>query len=300
MSRRASARQIFAFARNAQEENQMEVEVQDKLETKAGIPHESIVTHGEMMRAFYAFKEANDARLAGIERFNADVLLEEKLARIDRAIDGHTQRLDEISLKRTRPPMGCEGQRRAFPEHKAAFDAYIRSGDSQNLRALELKALSSGSNPDGGFVVPPEIEAQISRRLTSISPVRSIASVRVISSNVYKKPFMTAGPAVGWAGDLDARAQTASPILDELSFPAMELYAMPAATATLLEDSAVNIDEWIAGEVEQAFAAQEGTAFVSGDGSNKPKGFLSYLTVAESAWVWGKLGFIITGADGAF
>ena len=71
----------------------MEVDVQNKFETKAGIPHEAVVTHGEMMRAFDAFKEANDARLAGIERFNADVLLEEKLARIDRVIDGHTQRL---------------------------------------------------------------------------------------------------------------------------------------------------------------------------------------------------------------
>ena len=53
---------------------------------------------------------------------------------------------------------------------------------------------------------------------------------------------------------------------------------MPAATATLLDDSAVNIDEWLAGEVEQAFAAQEGTAFVSGDGTNKPKGFLHYTS----------------------
>ena len=73
--------------------------------------------------------------------------------------------------------------------------------------------------------------------------------MRTISSNVYKKPFMTTGPAVGWVGETDVRTQTASPILDELSFPAMELYARPAATATLLEESAVNIDEWLAQEV---------------------------------------------------
>jgi|SRR6188508_1556184 len=278
----------------------MEIDVRDELETKAGIPHESVVTHGEMMRAFEAFKEVNDARLASIERYNADVLLEEKLARIDRAIDGHTQRLDEISLKNARPAIGYDGQRGSSPEHKAAFDAYIRSGDSANLRALELKALSSGSNPDGGFVVPREIEAQISQRLTTISPVRSIASVRIISSNVYKKPFMTAGPAVGWAGEMDARAQTASPTLDELSFPAMDLYAMPAATANLLDDSAVNIDEWLAQEVEQVFAAQEGAAFIVGDGINKPRGFLSYNAVANGSWSWGNIGYVATGAAGAF
>src|SRR5262249_24974499 len=160
-------------------------------------------------------------------------------------------------------------------EHKIAFEAYVRSGESTNLRALEVKALSNASNSDGGFVVPPEIETKISQRLTAISPIRSIALVRAISSSVYKKPFMTGGPAVGWVGEMDARAQTASPTLDELSFPAMELYAMPAATAILLEDSAINIDEWLAQEVEQVFAAQEGAAFVVGDGNNKPRGFLS-------------------------
>src|SRR4029079_2057125 len=133
-----------------------------------------------------------------------------------------------------------------------------------------------------------------------MSPIRSIAGVREISGNIYKKPFMTAGPAVGWVGETDARAQTNSPTLAELSFPAMELYAMPAASASLLEDSAVNIDEWIAGEVEQVFAAQEGTAFVTGDGNNKPKGFLSYTTVDNGSWTWGNIGTVPSGAAGAF
>src|SRR5665213_2296745 len=106
--------------------------------------------------------------------------------------------------------------------------------------------------------------------------------------------------AVSWVGETDARTQTTSPTLDELSFPAMELYAMPAATATLLEDSAVNIDQWLAQEVEQVFAAQEGAAFVTGDGSNKPKGFLSYTTVDNASWSWGNVGYIASGAAGAF
>jgi HK97 family phage major capsid protein len=111
---------------------------------------------------------------------------------------------------------------------------------------------------------------------------------------------MTAGPAVGWVGETDARTQTTSPTLDELSFPAMELYAMPAATATLLEDAAVNIDQWLAGEVEQVFAAQESTAFVTGDGSNKPKGFLDYTSVDNGSWTWGKIGYFASGVSAAF
>ncbi len=75
---------------------------------------------------------------------------------------------------------------------------------------------------------------------------------------------------------------------------------MPAATATLLDDSAVNMDEWLAGEVETVFAEQEGTAFVAGDGDKKPTGFLSYTTIAEASWAWEKIGYVATGVDGAW
>jgi HK97 family phage major capsid protein len=278
----------------------MDIDTDRELETKAGIPHDAVVTHAEMMRAFEAFKETNDERLA--KRDN-DVVLEEKLARINAAIDAQGRRLDEITLKAARPALGGERLRErsaAALEHKAAFEAYVRAGDASNLRALEQKALTIGGSDGGGYLVPPEVETQIGERLTAISPIRSIAGQRTISTNLYKKPFMTAGPAVGWVGETDARTQTTAPTLDELSFPAMELYAMPAATATLLEDSAVNIDEWLAQEVEQVFAAQEGTAFVTGDGSNKPKGFLAYTTVANASWTWGNMGYIASGAAGAF
>jgi HK97 family phage major capsid protein len=176
----------------------------------------------------------------------------------------------------------------------------VRGGETGALRALETKAMSAGSNPDGGYLVPVELEHEIGERLAAISPIRALASVRTISGNVYKKPFMTAGPATGWVGETDSRTQTTSPTLDALSFPAMELYAMPAATATLLDDSAVNIDEWIAQEVELTFAVQEGAAFVNGDGTNQPKGFLQSDTVANGSWVWGKLGYVASGAAGAF
>ena len=110
-----------------------------------------------------------------------------------------------------------------------------------------------------------------------------------------------AGRCFGWLGrETDARPQTATPTLDELSFPAMELYAMPAATATILEDTALRIDEWLTQEVDRVFAAQESAAFVSGDGNTKPKGFLSYTTAANSEWAWGKIGYVASGVAGGF
>ena len=184
-------------------------------------------------------------------------------------------------------------------EHKQAFDAYMRSGDDRLIRALDTKAMSYGSGQDGGYLVPDETEAEIGKRLAELSPIRSIASVRQVSAAVLKKPFSMTGPAVGWVAETAARPQTNTATLAELSFPTMELYAMPAATASLLEDTVVDLDQWIASEVEAAFAEQEGTAFVIGDGTNKPKGFLDYTEVAEASWVWGKIGYIVTGVSGA-
>jgi HK97 family phage major capsid protein len=283
------------------------MDIHDTLETKAGFAPDVPVTHSEMMRTFDAFKAANDERIAQVERRAPDVLQEEKVARIDAVLDAQVRRLDELTLKSARPQLGVStpGLERAMGpassrEHKAAFDSYMRSGEAAHLRALETKAMSIGTPGDGGYLVPEEVEREIGKRLAAISPIRSIASVREISGNVYKKPFMTAGPATGWVAETAARPQTNSPTLDELSFPAAELYAMPAATGALLEDSAVNLDEWIASEVEQVFAVQEGAAFVNGDGTNKPKGFLQYDKVAEASWSWTKIGFIETGVDAGF
>jgi HK97 family phage major capsid protein len=275
----------------------MEIDIHDQApETKAGIAGpDALVTRDEMMRVFETFKAENDEREAEEKRGRPDVLKDEKVARIER-------RLDELTLKSARPALGRDNVALGHDarEHKSAFYEYMRNGEAAGLRQLEQKALSVGSNPDGGYVVPLEIERSIGSRLKAISPIRGIAGQREISGNIFKKPFMITGPSVGWVGETDVRAQTTSPVLDSLSFPAMELYAMPAATSTLLEDSAVNIDEWLASEVEQAFALQEGAAFINGDGVNKPKGFLAYTAVANASWTWGNLGYIASGVAGAF
>lgn len=263
---------------------------------------ETKVAFGDFMQAFAAFKDANDERLSQIEaRLSADVVTSEKVDRINRAVDEAKSRLDELTLKARRPRLG--GEEEAAPsmrEHKQAFDAYVRKGEAQGLSALEAKALSVASGADGGYLVPSETESEISRRLTLASPIRAIAGVRQVSASVYKKPFSTSGFASGWVGETAARPETASATLAELQFPTMELYAMPSATQALLDDAAVNIDQWIAEEVELAFAEQEGTAFVAGNGVNRPKGFLDYAKVADAAWSWGNLGYLATGVAGSF
>ncbi|WP_163269013.1 phage major capsid protein [Chelativorans alearense] len=252
----------------------------------------------DFMTSFEAFREANDERLAEIERRSAaDPVTSEKVDRISQALDEHKKVLDRVVLKRARPALGQRDAVGALEhlEHKQGFESYIRTGDERQLRALEEKAMSYGSGQDGGYLVPEETEAMIGRRLAEISPIRSIASVRKVSTAVLKKPFAVTGPATGWVGETAPRPETASSTLDELSFPTAELYAMPAATAALLEDSVVDLDAWIAGEIETAFAEQEGAAFVNGDGTNKPRGFLDYPQVADEAWNWGNVGYLATG-----
>jgi HK97 family phage major capsid protein len=245
------------------------------------------------MIAFEAFKDANDERLAQIEkRMAADVVTTEKVERINRA-------LDELTLRMKRPALSGDGP--AEPsEHKRAFDAYVRKGDAAALNSIETKGMSISVGADGGYLVPAETETEIGRLLARVSPIRAISGLRQVSSSVYKKPFASTGAAAGWVGETASRPETTSATLAELQFPTMELYAMPAATQALLDDSAVNLDEWIAQEVETVFAEQESEAFVTGNGVARPKGFMDYTKVAQSSWAWGSTGYVATGTAGAF
>lgn len=252
-----------------------------------------------LMRAFESFKEANDQRLSAIERGRGDVLLEEKVDRIDRALSEQKSMLERMALAGRRPNLAADP---AVSEHKSAWNAYIRRGDDSAFAAFEAKALAVGTNAgaDGGYVAPPELDRLIESRLRQVSPMREIATVRTTGATVFKKPISLTAAGTGWVSETGSRTQTDTPTLALLEFPTAELYANLAATQTLLDDSFVNIEEWIAGEVEEAFAGQERAAFVSGDGTNKPKGFLNYTLVANASHVWGQIGYIATGEAGAF
>jgi len=271
-------------------------------ETKASPTPNADVNHafGAFMSDFEQWRDENDRRLAEIERRGAaDPLIEEKLARLDRAMDESRRRADDLALKQARPRLGLDGREAiAATEHKAAFESYIRSGAAGRLDRLEAKSLSVGTAADGGYVAPAELERAVTMRLAQISPIRAIAGNRQVSSSVFNKPYSPVGATVGWVAETGARAQTTTQTLQQLAFPTMELYAMPAATQALLDDAAIDVEAWIAEEVQQAFAEQEGAAFVTGDGVSKPKGFMAYGRVENSSWAWGSLGYVATGVAG--
>jgi HK97 family phage major capsid protein len=260
----------------------------DALETKVAQP---AADYGDVLIAFEAFKEVNDDRLAQIEkRQSADVITTEKVDRINKS-------LDDLILKSRRPQLASE-PKLEITEHKRAFDSYVRKGDAHALNAMEAKAMSVGSGQDGGYLVPPETEAEIGRILSKASPFRQICDVRQVSANVFNKPFNTNGNQAGWIGETTNVPQTTTATLAQLQFQTMELYAMPAASQTLLDDSIVNIDDWMAKEVQIVFGEQETNAFTNGDGITSPKGLMTYPKIAADSWSWGNTGYIATGVAG--
>jgi len=262
----------------------------------------AIVT--ELNKAFAAFKTEHQEELKGINAKFADVVQTEKVERINAEIGKLQTALDETNAQLAAVRLGgaSDGQLPSaeMREHAHAFNQFFRRGTEEGLRELEMKAaLRTDSDPDGGYVVPDQMEQTIDRVLGSVSAMRSIASVMSVSAASYKKLVNQGGAGAGWVGERQARPDTATPTLAELSFPAMEIYANPAATQTLLDDARVDIAAWLAEEVSTAFAEAEGAAFISGDGVNQPRGLLSYDTVANASQSWGKIGYTASGVAAA-
>jgi len=261
-------------------------------------------------RAFEEFKAANDERLKAIEaKGSADPLLAEKVERINADLSQLGQMKNQLEgletvLARAALPGGgitASEEEKARAEHRKAFASYFRKGIEAGLAELEVKAaLTSSSDPDGGFTVPEELEATIDRVLATVSAMRGAATVRSIGTDTYKKLTSQGGSTSGWVGEQATRSETTAPTLAQIAINVKEVYAMPAATQTLLDDSAVDIEAWLADEVGIEFAEEEGQAFISGSGVEEPMGILSYSTVANASYAWGKLGYIATGEAAAF
>lgn len=249
----------------------------------------------DFAKTFEAFKAANDERLAALESKSSDVLIDEKVSRLNAALDTQSKQIENLSLSLSTPMIHHVAQ----SEAKSAWSSFIRTGDAQALQSLEGKSLSSVDD-GGGYIAPAETESRIDHALNESSPLRSICTVRRIGAGLFRKPISQAEAASGWAGETEARTETQAPELELLDFPVGELYAMPAATQALLDDSVADVDQWLADEVRDVFATQESSAFVNGDGINKPKGFLNYPQAANGTQSFGQIGSVSTGVAGAF
>ena len=186
--------------------------------------------------------------------------------------------------------------------HQKAFDAYLRSGDDDALRGLEMesKAMSSAVAGDGGYLVDPQTADVIKRTLASTASIRAIANVVQVEATSFDVLIDHSDVGHGWATESGSVSETGTPTIDRITIPLHELSALPKASQRLLDDSAFDIEAWLAGRIADKFARAEADAFINGDGSDKPVGFLTHTIVDDASWAWDSLGYVATGVDGGF
>lgn len=256
----------------------------------------------ELQKTFEDFKLERDKELADIKAGIADVVQTEKVDRINIELTKLTKEIDSVNAAMAALRVGGAGNDHDpdKAEHAQAFDRFFRKGVDAGLADLEVKAkLTTQSDPDGGYLVPEETEAGIDRVLGTVSTIRSLSRVINISTDTYKKLVNMGGATSGWVGEEQVRGETATPFMREIAINTGEIYAMPGTTQRTLDDARIDVASWLADEVSIEFAEQEGAAFASGNGINKPRGILAYDTVANASYAWGKIGFVASGkADG--
>ena len=208
--------------------------------------------------------------------------------------------LDRKSLAAGRPALSTTAEQGA--PHQKAIAAYLRSGDDDGLRGLpiESKALNTQVSADGGYLINPEMAERIQGVLRSTASVRAVANVVNIEASSFDVVIDRTDIGSGWATELSALTETSTPTLERISIKLFELSAMPKASQRLLDDAAFDVEGWLAERIANRFARAEAGAFVSGDGVDKPKGFLAYNKIANGSWVWGQLGYVPTGNAGDF
>ncbi len=238
------------------------------------------------------------------ESFDA-ILQADRISGIEARVDALDAAVAARAMERAgRPPLEVKDQRGgrgadADPARVAFRDNYLRRGVEAGV---ELKSFSGASGAAGGYAVPREIDEMIEAALKAVSPVRAIANVVRTGTAGYRKLVTTGGVVSGWASETGARTETATPTFQEIAPPSGELYANPAASQAMLDDAQFDVEAWLAEEIAREFAHAEGAAFVSGNGTNKPKGFLSYSATSEgdAARAFGTLQYVASGAAGGF
>ncbi len=208
--------------------------------------------------------------------------------------------LDRKSIQTRRPVLAAAADVEA--PHQKAFEAYVRTGDDDGFRGLEIegKALSTAVASDGGYLVDPQTANSVRSVLKSTASLRQIANVVNVEATSFDVLIDHTDVGSGWATETGSVSETGTPSIERITIPLHELSALPKASQRLLDDSAFDIEGWLAGRIADKFARAEASAFVFGDGVDKPKGFLTHPSVSNDSWAWGSLGYVPTGVDGGF
>ena len=250
----------------------------------------------QLGNAWEQFKHVNDARLSEIERKgHADPLYNEHLERISHVLDHNGERLKQLETAYSRPGAAPAIKTGMQDEYKTAMCNYLRKGMEGALESLSTKALSVGTDADGGYLVSETMREEIVRRVYESSPMRQLATVELISSDTLDVIEDSGDAAASWTTETASVSDTTSPQIGKHTISVHEMYAQPKATQKLVDDASIDIERWLAQKIADKFARLEASAFISGTGSGQPKGILSYAAGTS----WGQVEQINSGTSGA-
>jgi HK97 family phage major capsid protein len=282
--------------------------------------------------AFEQFKKANDALISAKAEGKAVGDLEAKVAALSASLDKFgelKEAVDKLQLKAARPDFGSDNAAKnladevkgfnltmrsdyqskgkqipadldvkTYSEYKAGF-LKVMAGNAESLTSEERKAMSAGSDPDGGYLLPNSTQGTMIKVLFEQSLMRQIATVQTISTGAVEGIVDNNEASAGWVSELGARSDTSTPQVGKWEIIAHEMYAMPKISQKLLDDASTDVEGWLADKVADKFGRVEGTAFWQGTGVGQPRGLCAYTTAAtaDSSRAWGTFEHVMSGAS---
>lgn len=189
-----------------------------------------------------------------------------------------------------------------YKQYKSGFFKMAAGVKLEELSSEERKAMSAGSDPDGGYLLPHSTAGRMVTKLFEQSVMRRLADVQTLSANKAEGIVDNDEADAGWVSELGTRSDSGTPQVGKWEIEAEEMYAMPKASQRILDDAATDVEGWLAKKVADKFARVEGAAFCTGTGVGQPRGLFSYTTAAtgDDTRAWGTFEHIVTGASGAF
>jgi HK97 family phage major capsid protein len=159
------------------------------------------------------------------------------------------------------------------------FDTFL---DAKSSADPEIKALTTNSDPSGGYLVMPQFAGVIKTYAYESSPIRLLASSTTIGTDTLEYVLDNDANTSGWVGETATRSETTAPTFGNLKIFVNEMYSNPKVSQKMLDDAGIDIESWLAGKVAEEFGRREATAFVTGTGVAQPKGIMSYTASGAS------------------
>jgi len=181
----------------------------------------------------------------------------------------------------------------ARPENAADTSAEVKALEADGRKKLdllfrkgiggmlEIKAMSSGSNPDGGYLIMPELSSTVVGRVFETSNLRQVANVEQTGSSSREFLVDDDEGSAEWLGEKSQATEDTAQI-GRKTIAVFDLGAQKRATNNMIADAYFDIEAWMRTKGADKLARAENTAFVSGNGVNKPRGFTTYAAWASA------------------